>query len=112
MPPKHNGRRRRRTSAVQRARLIARFKSSGLTRLAFARRHGLGVSTLGGWLTKARAKSRASRVEFREVSLAGVGSAPAIRWAMEIEGAGGLTVRCREALTAEDLGVLLRGSSC
>jgi len=112
MQSKRTDRRRRRTSAVQRARLIARFKSSGLTRIAFARRHGLGVSTLGGWLTKARATSGATRVEFREVSLAGVGSAPTIQWAMEIEGAGGLTVRCREALCAEDLGALLRGSSC
>ena len=112
MPPKHNGRRRRRTSAVQRARLIARFKSSGLTRIAFARRHGLGVSTLGGWFTKARATPRATRVEFGEVSLAGVGSAPAVQWAMEIGGAGGLTVRCREALSAEDLGALWRGSPC
>jgi hypothetical protein len=32
-----------------------------------------------------------------------VSSDPAIRWAMEVEGAGGLTVRCREALSVQDL---------
>jgi len=112
MQPKHNGRRRRRTSAVQRARLIARFKSSGLTRIAFARRHGLGVSTLGGWLTKVRATRRATPVAFGEVSLAEVDSAPVIRWAMEVEGPGGLTIRCREALSVRDLALLLKGPSC
>jgi len=112
MQPKRIGLRRRRTSAAQRARLIARFQSSGLTRGAFARRHGVGVSTLGGWLTKARAAARPTPVAFREVSWAGVGAAPAIRWAMEIEGAGGVTVRCREALSVQDLAVLLRGPLC
>lgn len=112
MQPKRPARRRRRSSAAQRARLIERFQKSGLTRIALARRHGLGVSTLGGWLTKARATARAARVEFREVRLAGVGSAPAMKWAMELEGDGGLTVRCREALSVRDLAVLLRGPSC
>jgi len=112
MQPKQIGRRKRRTSPAQRARLIARFQSSGLTRVAFARRHGVGISTLGGWLTKARTAARPAPVVFREVSWAGVGSAPAFRWAMEIAGAGGVTVRCREALSVQDLAVLLRGPSC
>lgn len=112
MQPKYIGRRRRRTSPTQRARLIARFQSSGLTRIAFARRHDLGVSTLGRWLTETRATPRPAPVEFREVRLAGVGSVPATRWAMEVEGAGGLTVRCREALSVQDLAALLRGPSC
>jgi len=111
MQPKRIGPPRRRTSSAQRARLIARFQSSGLTRVAFARRHGVGVSTLGGWLTKARAAARPTPVPFREVSWAGVGSASAIRWAMEIEGAGGLTIRLREGLRLRDLAVLLRGPS-
>jgi transposase-like protein len=112
MLPKRIGRRRRRTSATQRARLIEQFRRSGLTRGAFARRHGLGVSTLGKWLTAARATPRRTPVLFREVRLAGVASAPAITGAMEVEGAGGLTVRCREALSVQDLAMLLRGPSC
>jgi len=51
-------------------------------------------------------------VVFREMRLAGVASAPAITWAMEVEGAGGVTVRCREALSVQDLAALLRGSAC
>ena len=61
------------------------------------------------WLTATRATPRRTPVIFREVRLAGVASAPAITWAMEVEGAGGLTVRCREALLVQDLAMLLRG---
>jgi len=43
---------------------------------------------------------------------AGMASAAAIPWAMEVEGVGGLKVRCREALSVEDLITLLHGSSC
>jgi len=112
MQSKRTDRRRHRTSSRQRARLMARFQSSGLTRKAFARRHGLGISTLGRWLTEARANYRPTPLVFREVRAAGVSSDPAIRWAMEVEGASGLTVRCREALSVQDLITLLRGSSC
>ena len=113
MQSKRTDRRRRRTSSRQRARLIARFQSSGLTREAFARRHGVGVSTLGKWLTDAGATSRRpSPVVFREMPWAGMASAAAIPWAIEVEGVGGVTVRCREALSVEDLIRLLHGSSC
>jgi len=113
MQSKRTDRRRRRTSSRQRARLIARFQNSSLTREAFARRCGVGVSTLGKWLTDARATSRrASPVVFREMPWVGMASAAAIPWAIEVEGVGGLTVRCREALSVEDLIRLLRGSSC
>jgi hypothetical protein len=113
MQPKPIDRRRRRTSAVQRAHLIERFQRSNLTRGAFARRHGVGVSTLGKWLTDAGATSRRPPpVVFREMRWAGVASATAIPGAMEVEGVGGLTVRCREALSVQDLGALLRGPAC
>jgi hypothetical protein len=51
-------------------------------------------------------------VVFREVRLAGVASAPAIAWAMEVVSRDGLTVRCREALSVQDLAALLRGAAC
>jgi hypothetical protein len=113
MQPTHIDRRRRRTSAAQRAHLVKLFQRSGLSRVAFAERHGVGVSTLGKWLTDARATScRAAPVVFREMRLAGIASATAIPWAMEVEGVGGLTVRCREALSVQDLAALLRGPAC
>jgi hypothetical protein len=113
MRPKRIEPRRRRTSARQRAQLVGRFQRSGLTRIAFARRYGLGLSTLGKWLSEARAVSpRPSPVVFREVQLAGLASAPAVAWAMEVVSREGLTVRCREALSAQDLAVLLRGPAC
>ena len=111
MQPSSTDRPRRRTSARQRARLIERFRGSGLTRAAFAQRHGVGLSTLGKWLTEARASWRQpTQVAFREMKLAEVASAPA--WAMEVEGADGVTVRCREALSVQDLAALLRGPTC
>ena len=113
MQPKRIEQRRRRTSATRRAHLVERFQRSGLTRIAFARRYGLGLSTLGKWLSEARAAMpRPSPVVFREVRLAGVASAPAIAWAMEVVSREGLTVRCREALSVQDLAALLRGPAC
>jgi DNA-binding transcriptional regulator YiaG len=113
MELKRIDRRRRRTSARQRAQLVERFQSNGLTRIVFARRYGVGLSTLGKWLSEARAAPpRPSLVVFREVSLAGVASAPAIAWAMEVVSRDGLTVRCREALSVQDLASLLRGPAC
>jgi transposase-like protein len=113
MQPQPIGRRRRRTSAVQRAHLIELFQRSNLTRGAFARRHGVGISTLGKWLTDARATShRPAPVVFREMQLAGVAPATATPWAMEVEGFGGLTIRCREALSLQDLAALLREPAC
>jgi hypothetical protein len=51
-------------------------------------------------------------VVFREVSLAEVASAPPIAWAVEIVSRDGLTVRCREALSMQELAALLRGPAC
>jgi transposase-like protein len=113
MQPKRIEQWRRRISARQRAHLVERFQSSGLTRIAFARRYGVGLSTLGKWLTEARAGSPQScSVGFREVRLAEVASGPAIAWAMEVVSSDGLTVRYREALSVQDLAALLRGPAC
>ena len=73
----------------------------------------LALLTLGKWLSEARAASpRPSPVVFREVQLAGAAAAPAIAGAMEVESRDGLTVRCREALSLQDLAALLRGPAC
>lgn len=73
MRPRRTEQPRRRISARQRPHLLERFQSSGLTRIAFARRYILSLPTLGKWLSEARAASpRPSPVVFREVRLTGV----------------------------------------
>jgi len=48
------GRRRRpNTTPAQRARWVRRLRGSGLSQQAFARQHGLPLSTLGLWLRQA-----------------------------------------------------------
>lgn len=102
--------RRRCISARQRAHLVERFQSSGLARIAFARRYGVGLSTLGKCFSKARAASpRPSSAVYREVHLAGGGLGSRSRLAIEVVSRDGLTVRCREALSVQDLAALLRG---
>jgi hypothetical protein len=51
-------------------------------------------------------------VVFREVNGAGVTVVPTVAWALEIVSRDGLTVRCREALSLQDLATLLRGPVC
>jgi transposase-like protein len=46
-----------RSTAAQRARLLAAFDRSGLSAAAFARRHGLNYTTFCGWRQR-RAKAR------------------------------------------------------
>jgi transposase-like protein len=52
--PKGPLRRRRRISAKQRAKLLAAFKRGGISGKAFARKHGIGYSTLHAWRRERR----------------------------------------------------------
>ncbi len=54
-----HSRRRPRTSAAQRAKLLAAFAASGLSAAAFARRHGLHYTTFCAW-RHAQAKGQAA----------------------------------------------------
>jgi transposase-like protein len=54
--------RRRRTSDVERAEWVRRFKQSGLSQQGFAQRHGLKASSLRNWLYKRSAPPRAPRL--------------------------------------------------
>ena len=95
-------------TGVQRAELVDQFQRSDLTRKAFAKSHDIPVSTLNNWLTAARRASKNSTpVLFREMRLPAV-AALGQQWAMEVVGSDGLMVRCREALSIEDLAWLLR----
>ena len=106
-------RRRRRHTPAQRARIVARFRQSGLRRAQFARRQGLTLSTLDRWLAEARdARKDSSPVVFSELRLTPPVTGAATAWAVEIVSPEGLTVRCREPLAARELARLLRRSSC
>ncbi len=103
-----------RATAAQRMQMVEQFKRSGLTRRAFSRQHGVPISTLNWWLTKTR---RASKLPvpmmFSEVRVAPLPVSSAVApWAMELVSRDGLTVRCREALSLQELDELLRGSRC
>ena len=106
-------RRQYRTSADQRLQMVEQFRRSGLTRAAFSRQYGVPLPTLGYWLTKMkRASNLPVPVVFSEVKLAPAESVPSNIWAMEIVAPSGLTIRCREALTAHNLARLIRGGRC
>jgi hypothetical protein len=98
----------KRSTAAERAQILDEFHRSGLTRLAFSRAHNVALSTLSKWLTNAKCKASAP-VLFRELRVPQIPSATAIPWAIEITGADGLTIRCREALSLQDVSWLLRG---
>ena len=103
---------RARTTQAQRARVVERFHQSGLTRSAFARRHGLSAWTLSRWLAEANAGSKpaSSTMMFGELKLAPGPLPEAAGWALEVVGANGVTIRLRQALTARELSRLLRAS--
>ena len=98
----------------QRLRIAERCENSGLAPSEFASRHRIPVSSLQRWLRELRNTPKETPAAvFREVAvcppLAGSASQP---WALEIVGPDGMTVRCRERLSIEDLACLLRGRGC
>ena len=103
--------RQQRWTAAERLQMVERFQRSGLTRKAFAAQEGVPRSTLDFWLYVASHRPTPPSVVFREVQVSLPAAQPA-GWAMEIESAGGLKVRCREALSESELARLLRGVKC
>ena len=65
---KRDGRGRRLTTAERRSELVAGYRQSGLTMVAFARREGVRYSTFAGWVLKG-ARRRAPAVRFAQVQL-------------------------------------------
>lgn len=106
-------RRQHHAAAADRLQMVEQFRRSGLTRAAFSRQYGIPVATLNWWLARVkRASNLPVPVVFREVQLASQPTTPSNPWAMEVVAPSGLTVRCREALSARVLARLLRGSRC
>lgn len=54
---------RRKISAKRREKLLAMFEGSGMSSAAFARKHGIGYSTLCGWRNRAKVEAKPTLVE-------------------------------------------------
>ncbi len=98
----------KKSTPAERAQALDEFHRSGLTRIAFSRTHNIALSTLSKWLVRSKHKSSAP-VLFRELGVAQVASVTSMPWAVEIVGSDGLVIRCREALSLQDVSWLLRG---
>ncbi len=96
----------RHRSAVDRARWVSRWRSSGLSCERFARKHGLSESTLYRWSQSASADADASPARFTEVRVVGTasGSMPIV----EVEHPSGCVVRVRGAVDEAQLRAVLQ----
>jgi transposase-like protein len=113
METKRSTRRQNHASAAQRLRMVEQFRRSGLTRVAFSRKHGIPLATLAWWLAKTKQVSNLpAPVVFSEVVLPPLTAAATTAWAMEVVAPSGLTVRCREAIPVRDLARLLGDTRC
>lgn len=84
--------------------MIEGFHRSGLTRREFAQQHGVARSTLDYWIRKARKGSHLpAPILFNEIKLPNPLITTNNGWAMEIVSRSGVTIRCREALSTDDL---------
>jgi transposase-like protein len=98
---------RRRRTVKQRRRLLARFHQSQLTQRDFARRHGVGLSTLSKWLQVENATD-SPPVKFQEVTLPNV----PLRYAVEMVSPQDWTVRLQNSSEIETLVQLLQALPC
>jgi len=105
---------RRYRKLEERRRIADRCETSGLSRSEFARRHGISLSSLQRWLAEAHnAPKEVPALVFREVAVSPpltVSASPA--WAVEIVSPDGVTVRCRDGFSVDDLSCLVRGPRC
>lgn len=100
---------RKRLTAAQRRQLLTRYHQSSLTQAQFAACHGVGLSTLGKWLARARNGSATPPVRFQEVGLPGATA----RWAAELVSPRGWTVRLAQIpQEVENLQSLLGALPC
>jgi hypothetical protein len=105
---------RHRESLEERRRIAELCESSGVAPRDFARQHRIPLSSLQRWLAEARsARKEVPAVIFHEVSVSPrLGISASCAWAVEIVGPDGMTVRCRDGLSIDDLSLLLRGPRC
>src|ERR1022692_2107767 len=89
---------RRRWTAKQRQRFLARFHQSQLTQRDFAGRHCVGLSTLSKWL-RVESDGPPPPVKFQEVTLPNMPQ----RYAVEVVSPQGWTVRLKNSSEIETL---------
>jgi transposase-like protein len=98
---------RRRWTSKRRQKLLARFHDSKLTQRNFAKRHGVGLSTLVKWLRLER-KAVPAKVKFQEVRLPN----PTSRWPVEVVSPHGWIVRLQNGSDVQILSELLQALPC
>lgn len=98
---------RRRWTAKQRHRLLARFHESQLTQRDFADRHGVGLSTLSKWL-RVESETPSPPVKFQEVTLSKLPP----RYQVEVVSPQGWTVRLQNRSEIETLAQVLQSLPC
>jgi transposase-like protein len=98
---------RRRWTAKQRQRLLARFHQSQLTQRDFAVRRGVGLSTLSKWLRVAN-EAASPPVKFQEVTLPHTPQ----RYAVEAVSPQGWIVRLQNSSAIETLAQVLQALPC
>ena len=103
--PKNN----RKQSAADRLEMVERFRGSGMTRRAFCRAEGISTFTLNWWLRKAKTPAQPGLMEFSEVRMA---PAAVPDWGTELISPRGWTIRCHQAMSAEEIGRLLKSLKC
>jgi len=87
--------RRHRTTPHERAHWLQQFDRSNLSGREFARRHGLGLSTLNRWLSQRASGSASTPPPLCEVSLGQMLGQP--QWIAEVQRPDGLTIRLSAA---------------
>jgi transposase-like protein len=98
---------RRRWTAKQRQRFLARFHQSQLTQRDFASRYGVGLSTLSKWL-RVESDTTSPPVKFQEVTLPNM----PLRYAVEVVSPHGWTVRLQDSSEIETLAHMLQALPC
>jgi hypothetical protein len=89
-------------------------EQSGLSRSEFARRHRISLSSPQRGLAEARdSPKEVTAVVFRKAAVSPpLTASPSWAWAVEIVSPDGVTIRCRDGSSVDDLRGLLRGPRC
>jgi len=98
---------RRRKTAQERQRMVARFHESQMTQRDFAVRHGIGMSTLSKWL-RVESEATPAPVKFQEVKLPNM----PLRYAVEVVSPQGWTVRLQNGSDVQMLPSVLQALPC
>lgn len=94
----------KRIPVARRLEMVEEFRHSRLTRREFAKQHDVALSTLDYWIRRARKGSHLpAPILFNETKFPDPINPTNSGWAMEIVSRSGVTIRCREALSTDDL---------